>query len=121
MRKYRTDGPGEQYREQCHLYGLGFANLGYEPLHVAIVFIPRAGRLDGVYVWSEPWSRERAEACINRHATLVALLGALRADEHPGPALAQIPMTPNNCGWCEWALAGSADPAAGCPGDLKVR
>jgi hypothetical protein len=120
MKKYRTEGPSEQYRLQCHLYGLGFANAGYVPEHVAIVFVPRAGSLDSVHVWSEPWSRQAAEDCINRYASIVARLGELGADEDRS-VLARVPMTPTNCSWCEWALAGSTDPAAGCPGDLKVR
>jgi hypothetical protein len=118
MKKYRANPPGKQYEDQQDLYGLGWDNLGYTPEHVAIIFIPRAGRLEDMHVWSRPWSKENAEACLNRYASIVARLGELNADTDRS-VLARVPIEPSNCSWCEWFLSGSNDPAAGCPGDLK--
>jgi hypothetical protein len=120
MKKCNVEEPGAQYRRQGHLYGLGWHNLGYTPEHVAIIYIPRAGRLEDMHVWSEPWSQQLAEECLNRYASIVARLGELNADTDRS-ILARVPITPTNCAWCEWFLLGSNDPAAGCPGDLKVR
>lgn len=55
LRKYRTNGPGQQYRAQGHLYGMGWANAGHRVDHVAIAFWPRGGRLPELYVWNEPY------------------------------------------------------------------
>ena len=120
MRKYRAERPGEQYEIQPHLYGLGLHRLGYTPAHVAVMFLPRCGRLDLTHVWSEPWSLKRAEDALNRHADLVAYLGLADAETKPGLVLANIPKTPTFCGYCPWAKAGSTDLAGGCPGDLKA-
>ena len=117
MRKMRADGPSQQYRVQAHVYGLGFANAGHEPEFVAIAFLPRAGRLDGLHVWSERWDRAVAEDALNRHATLTAVLGLLDGDRDPGRVLGLVPTTPTNCQWCDWFNANATDDLiTGCPG-----
>jgi hypothetical protein len=55
--KYRRQGPGEKYRIQAHLYGLGQENAGHRPARVAVTFIGRHHELM-VHVWSEPYDRQ---------------------------------------------------------------
>lgn len=70
LRKYRLNGPGQQYRIQGHLYGLGFHRLGKPVEHVAIAFWPRGGRLSDLYVWTEPFDAQIALDAIDRYRTI---------------------------------------------------
>ncbi|MFE4679202.1 hypothetical protein, partial [Streptomyces sp. NPDC056723] len=57
--KYRRQGPGEKYRIQAHLYGLGQENAGQAPARVVVVFVARYHELK-VHEWSEPYNRQIA-------------------------------------------------------------
>lgn len=70
LRKYRLAGPGQQYRIQGHVYGLGFHRLGKPVDHVAIAFWQRGGRLKDLYVWTEPFDAHVALDAINRYRTI---------------------------------------------------
>jgi hypothetical protein len=70
LRKYRNNGPGQQYRIQAHLYGLGFGRLGKPVEHVAVAFWQRGGRLSDLYVWTEPYDAQIALDAINRYRTI---------------------------------------------------
>jgi hypothetical protein len=57
IRKYRKQGhPGQQYRWQAHLYGMGWANAGLPVENVMLVMWPRSGLLTDAWSWSEPYS-----------------------------------------------------------------
>lgn len=69
LKKYKSNGPSQQYRVQAHLYGLGFANrrdaFGL-PREVAIAFGTRDGELGDAYIWRQAWDRSVAEEALAR-------------------------------------------------------
>lgn len=95
LRKYRMNGPGQQYRIQAHTYGLGYALAGRRVEHVGIAFWPRGGRLSELYVWTEPYDVQVAARGLERYRALRQLV--LSA----GPAI--LPSLPNDpeCWDCE--------------------
>lgn len=115
LKKYRANGPGEQYRTQAHLYGLGQQLAGERVEHVAIVFLPRGGRIDGLHVWTEPYDHRIAIEAIKRVDTIRSLL--LHADPEANPAAwALFPTADAHCTYCPMFLPGSTDLSVGCPG-----
>jgi hypothetical protein len=107
MKKYKTSGPGQQYRTQAHLYGLGMSLQGYPVANVAIVFIPRAGLSSQIHVWTEPYSDTIAGNALDRLAAIQTITTA------EGPAT--LPTSPDaNCAWCPWHQPDRDGP--GCPG-----
>lgn len=115
---YRRDGPSQVYRVQTHLYGRGFANLGFPVRSVRILFLPRASHLfDDAYEWSEPYSRDIADAALARlqHIVLDGVqlgLGEAAAD------FGRVPASTDSCRFCPWhqPLAKTAT-KDGCPGE----
>lgn len=113
--KYRRQGPGEKYRIQAHLYGLGQENAGHPPARVAVVFVGRHHELM-VHVWSEPYDRAVAEAALARLDRIRAQLMALDPESNPEQwAAIPVPEKPN-CRFCPWLKPGSTDLSQGCPG-----
>ncbi|MGW9437766.1 hypothetical protein [Streptomyces sp. NPDC055607] len=113
--KYRRQGPGEKYRVQAHLYGLGQENAGEPVDRVAVTFIARHHELK-VHVWSEPYDRTVAETALVRLDRIRDRAQVLELDLHP-ERWTQIPT--NNratCRFCPWLKPGSTDLSAGCPG-----
>lgn len=113
--KYRRQGPGEKYRIQAHLYGLGQENAGQAPKRVAVTFIARHHELK-VHVWSEPYDPAIAEAALARLDRIHQRVLDLNPEANP-QNWTQIP-TPQkpNCRFCPWLKPGSTDLAIGCPG-----
>lgn len=112
MREAKTRGPSDQYRVQVHTYGVGYLRRGLVPRHVAIAYLPRAGRLDGIHVWSEPFDPAVAADALTRLDTIRTLVTTT------GPAaLPLLPRVEAHCPWCPFWRAGTdpTDPAA-CPG-----
>ena len=70
LRKYKLNGPGQKYRVQAHVYGLGFHRTGAAVEHVAVAFWQRGGRLSDLYVWTEPYDPQIALDAINRYRTI---------------------------------------------------
>lgn len=96
LRKYRTEGPSQQYRAQAHLYGQGYANAGQRVNMVAIAFLPREGELTDSFIWTEPWNPQIAADTLARVDSLARLLAEVGIDQ----ALAQFP--PCTDRWCDW-------------------
>lgn len=95
LRKYKLNGPGQQYRVQAHVYGLGFHRLGKPVEHVAVAFWQRGGRLSDLYVWTEPFDAQIALDAIDRYRTIADQAAAI------GPAiLPHLPADPScwDCG-----------------------
>jgi hypothetical protein len=115
LRKYRADGPGAQYRTQAHLYALGLQLAGEIPSWVAITFLPRGGRIDGLHVWSEPYSHMVAVAALRRYQAIRQFHVELDPETHPA-RWALLPTADAHCAYCPWFLPGSADLSQGCPG-----
>ena len=115
LKKYRRDGPGAQYRAQAHLYALGMQLAGEKPRHVAITFLPRGGRIDGLWVWTEPYDPSVAVGAIKRYQATCTALWTLDPEKHPS-RWAMFPTADAHCTWCPFHLPGSADLSQGCPG-----
>ena len=113
--KYKKNGPGDQYRAQAHLYGLGMQLAGETPKDVAITFLPRGGRIDGLWIWTEPYDPLIAVRALRRYeATFAAIVAA---DPEADPSRwALFPTGDAYCLFCPFHLPGSADLSRGCPG-----
>lgn len=113
--KYRRGGPGEKYRVQAHLYGLGQANAGEPVDRVVIVFIARYHELK-VHVWSEAYDRQIAIDALARLDRIRDQVMALDPESHP-ETWHQFPIPEKpNCRFCPYLKPGSSDLAQGCPG-----
>lgn len=115
LTKYRKNGPGSQYEVQAHLYGLGQENAGEHVNDVAIVFLPRGGRIDGLHVWCEPYDRSIALGALERMDNVLAALHALDPPVNP-QAWAMFPAAESYCTFCPFFQPGSTDLNQGCPG-----
>lgn len=120
MKKVRKEGPPDGYMIQTHIYGYGFEQNGWPVKKVALAFLPRAGWLKDMYVWSADYSREIAVAALNRLygiARTVVSLDILK-ESHRWDDVEATPS--NGCGFCPWYNPGR-DPErpadhTGCPG-----
>ena len=112
LRRYKADGPGEQYRTQVHLYGYGWRRRGYPVRHVAIYFLPRDQEWSQRHIWSEPYDEQIALDTITRVQGIAALASTLGAG-----ALPLMQRRGSWCQFCPWHKPGSADLSGGCPGD----
>lgn len=116
LKEYRSSGPGQQYRTQVHLYGLGMLLQGRPPAHVVIVFLPRSGLLDQIHVWAEPFDADVAVAALNRYQQVFDFHSYLDPENHP-ERWALLPTAEAWCTWCPWYMPGAAAPGRlGCPG-----
>jgi hypothetical protein len=113
--KYRKNGPGPQYRAQIHLYGLGMQLAGEHPRDVAICFLPRGGRIDGLHVWSEPYDHRVAVGALKRYQAVRQFLYTADPERHP-ERWAWLATADAYCTYCPFHLPGSADLSQGCPG-----
>jgi hypothetical protein len=119
--KYRRGGPGDQYRKQGHMYGLGQENAGETPERVAVVFVARYHELL-VHVWTEPYDRQVALDALARLARIRARLEDPTAGDYDHTWWSQIPTDPAaKCRFCPWLKPGSTDLAVGCPGVTTTR
>lgn len=118
LKDYRAHGPGSQYRDQAHTYGLGWANRGHRVDTVAVFFFTRDGEFTDRYFWSEPFDEQVAIDAMARATRIGALVDAL------GPDMA-LPLLPTAgaqyCTYCPAYLPGSTDLAVGCPGDAATQ
>ena len=115
LKRYRRDGPGEQYRTQAHLYALGLQLAGEHPTDVAIVFLPRGGRIDGLHVWAQPYDPLVAVAALKRYQAVFAFHVTVDPERHP-ERWGLLPTADAHCLYCPWFLPRSADLSKGCPG-----
>lgn len=111
LKKYKKEGPSNQYRVQAHLYGMGLFNEGYEVERVAIVFLPRGGNLRQMHIWSEEFDPHIAMDGIER------MRGAKQVIKVGGvEALGYMPTDVTLCHYCPYFLPASTQLAVGCPG-----
>jgi hypothetical protein len=112
LKRYKSKGPGEQYRRQAHLYGRGWVQRGQAVEHVGVMFLPRDGALRDAYYWHEPYDEQVAIDTLQRAEGIVQATRAL------GPAaLAILPTADAFCSMCPFYKARSTDLSQGCPGD----
>lgn len=111
IKKYRLQGPGDQYRSQIHLYGRGITRRGMPCDTVAIAFLPRNGELADAYIWHEPYDEQVALDALQRAAGIGLTVQNL------GPnGLPVLPTADAFCHRCPYFKAGSTDPVQGCAG-----
>ena len=115
LKEYRKNGPGQQYRAQAHLYGLGMQLAGERVERVADVFLPRGGRIDQLHVWSEPYNPQIAIDALKRYEEIRAFHITLDPQNNP-ENWALLPTADAYCAYCPFFLPGSADLGKGCPG-----
>jgi hypothetical protein len=66
VKKLRLHGLGQTYRVQGHLYGCGYANLGYPVRAVAVIAVPAAGEWRDRVWCEEPFNPRIAQAGLDR-------------------------------------------------------
>jgi len=120
MKQVRKDGFPQNYRNQVHIYGYGFAKKGFPVSRVALVLLPRSGMLRDMYVWTEPYSHFLAVKQLGKVERIG--LDLLRRDvlSHP-ERWNDVPATPSHdCGYCShYAFQRTEQGTAtdqGCPG-----
>lgn len=114
LRKYKTLGPGDQYRTQVHTYGLALAMTGVDVEHVAIGFIPRSGILAETHVWTEPLNHDVVEAALRRYETIRDAVAI-----NPTQTLPLLPTAEQFCQRCPWYIPAGAPPEA-CAGHIDL-
>lgn len=106
------------YIVQAHLYGLAYQRLGLEVKSVALLCLPRAGRLRDAHPIVEPFDPRIAQYALDRMYGIAGRLVELDVYSNP-VAWQQIEAKPSNsCGLCPWYDSNrliEAD-ATGCPG-----
>ncbi|MFF4412138.1 hypothetical protein ACFYY8_06365 [Streptosporangium sp. NPDC001559] len=115
LKKYRKNGPGPQYETQGHLYGFGQEQAGEQVDNVAVVFLPRTGRIDGLHVWTAPYDRSIALGALERLDNVLTALDALDPASNP-QNWNLFPATEAYCTYCAYFQPGSTDLSRGCPG-----
>lgn len=114
LKRYKRKGAGNQYRAQGHLYGRGWARLGYPVKQVMIVFLPRQGDLDDAHVFLEDYDEQVALDALARLEEIQAAI-----DQRGYDALAGLPTVEHWCHDCDYFRYKSTDLRRGCPGDPK--
>lgn len=112
LRKYKNEGPGQQYQWQAHLYGQGFINAGFDVRSVAVIFMTRDGDFTDRVVWAEPFNPDIAAKALERLTGVDDLLTELGTPA----ALELLDTAANYCKWCPWFRKESTNIATGCPG-----
>lgn len=112
LKKYKSKGPGAQYRAQAHLYGRGWARRGENVQRVAVMFLPRDGALADAYYWSEAYDEQIALDALNRANATHAITHALG-----NAALPLLATADAFCSMCPFHKRDSTDLVSGCPGD----
>jgi hypothetical protein len=122
MKKVKANGPSAGYQIQTHIYGYGYEQKGWPVERVALVFLPRAGRLADMYPWSAPYDRSVAIEALKRpHAVARKMVELDILKDGNAHRFQQIDATPSDsCGFCPQynsmkPLEEGAD-EKGCPG-----
>lgn len=109
---FQPNGPGDQYRAQCHLYGRGFARAGYDVRTVGLIVMTRDGEFSDRWVWSEPYDEQVAIETLER-ASSIALAVDLLGPDFTIPTL---PTADAWCNFCPWHKANTTTLSRSCPG-----
>lgn len=111
LKKYRENGPGDQYRTQGHLYGRGWVRRGYQVNRVAIMFLPRDRMLREAFMWSEPYDEAVAVQALQRAEGITTMTRTLGVGALPLLATADA-----FCQFCPHFLPASTEVEEACPG-----
>jgi len=108
--------PSEAYQTQTQLYGLGYANEGYDVKQVCLVGIPRSGRLSEIAVWRVDYDPKVAQTALERYESLAKLPDQLKVEEDE-TRWGWIPTGANPpCHFCKYFRPGEPISSTGCPG-----
>lgn len=113
LKKFKADGPSEQYRTQVHLYACGLRLAGANVQNVAIAAWSRTGQLKDALWWSEPYDEARVERTLARLDALRSTTDALGL-----AALPLIRTADAYCMWCPFYLPGVTDAEEACAGHV---
>lgn len=116
LKKYRSKGPGDQYRSQIHLYGRGLIRRGLPVDTVVIAFLPRNGELRDAHFYTEAYREDVALWALQRANGIAIACSTLGTK-----ALEQLEPTESFCSRCPFFRRGSTDLATGCPGVDQAR
>lgn len=106
LQKLRLEGPSRVYREQLHVYGLGWTRMGYKVSEVLLIGLPRNPSavlpfLHEAVLWSEPYNQDLAEKSIGRVEALQQ--EALKLKAAKAKNLLSIVATPGkDCYFCSF-------------------
>jgi hypothetical protein len=118
--KRRADDPGQQYRWQAHLYGMGWARAGLPVRDVAIVALPKSGILRDTWRWRRPYDPQVAEQALAR---MDAVLTGMDVAESVGALDAFVGLLgrdTTNCRYCPFYTPNRELGASnGCAGPLE--
>lgn len=111
LKKYKEQGPGDQYRAQAHLYGRGWTRRGMPVTNVAVMFLPRDRMLREAHMWSEPYDEQVAVQALQRAEGITTMTRALGV-----AALPILPTADAYCQFCPHYLPASTELEEACPG-----
>lgn len=106
--KVRRFGPDDSQKAQVHIGAAALIEAGYQVDTVELLFLPRAGSIDGAYLWSEPFNRGAADdAAAWSTAQDERAADVLARDLDPLTQLDGLRDEPERfCrDYCEWATA----------------
>lgn len=120
MKKVKRNGPSPGYQIQTHIYGSLFEQAGYPVRKVSLVFLPRAGWLRDMFVWSADYDRAVAQQAMQRVFDIAQKIVSLDILNQSHMWEQVDPVFSNSCGFCPFYDPGR-DPergadATGCPG-----
>lgn len=120
FKKIVKEGPPAGYKIQTQLYGLGYANAGRKVEHVALVFLPRAGWLSSMYVWTDRYRPDVARKALGRMYAIKRGIEMVDIWRHP-EFYERIPAVSDHCGFCPFykragLMDGTEATDEGCPG-----
>jgi hypothetical protein len=111
LKKYKSEGPGRQYRTQAHLYGRGWQRRGMPVSNVAVMFLPRDRMLRDAHWWHEPYDEQIAVQALTRAEAITSLVRSA------GPAALRMLGTADAyCQFCPMFLPASTEIHEACPG-----
>lgn len=113
VRKYKINGPGDQYFYQGQLYGYGLAREGETPKEIAIVFLARdaASVEQGIHVEVFDYQPSKAREMIDKYKRLKELSQTVAA-------ATLVPSSPSNlCAYCPFFSPGVA---GACDGTTRI-
>lgn len=118
--KRRDAHPGDQYRAQAHLYGMGWVNAGLPVAAVAVVCLPRSGILRDTWVWSEPYDPAVARAALDRMDQVLVGMDVAEGAGLLGDFMRALARDTTHCDWCPFYRPDPAgDPTDGCAGPFE--
>lgn len=110
LRNIRAEGPPTRYVVQAQLYAAALRQAGEDPQRVALVYLPRDGKLSELTVWTTVPDPAFLDQWLDRLARIKNTVGL---HDNPG----EVSATPTRlCGWCDWHNPASTDTARACPG-----